>query len=163
VVEHRPPAGAVLAAGQEHLERVVPGGPGAPGPAAAQAGVEFGHPLAVGGAAQPEPVGEQPGPVLPGAEVAAGREPLAPEVFGPLLAVPVVGVPPQPGGQHLVLVGVGGAARDPLVDGVLGGEQPGERGAGEFPGVPRVVGGDLRVADAGRGEGGEEGGQGGRQ
>ena len=93
----------------------MPVGPDSPAAAVAEAGLHFRDPLAVCGAAQPEAVGEQPGPVFPVARIAPFAEPLAPKVFRPFFTVPVMRVAPQPSGEGLILVGVTGAARHPLV------------------------------------------------
>ena len=107
------------------------------------------------GAAQAEAVGEQAGPVFARSQIAAAAEALAPEVLGPFLAVPVVRVPPQPGGQGLVLVGGAVAADDAAVHLGLRGEEALEGRAGQLAGIPRVIGADLRIADAGHGAGSE--------
>ena len=158
-VEQDPLAVAVGPALEQHLEGAVPGRPDGPAAAVAEPGLHLGDPLAVGGPAQAEAVGEQAGPVLAGAGVAALAGALAPEVLGPLLAVPVVRVPPQPRGEGPVLVGRAVAAGDPLVELRLRLEEPLERGAGQLAGVPRVLGPELRVADVGGRRGGEEQGE----
>jgi len=98
------PSLAVAAAGQEDLERVVAVDADAPAAPVAEQGLHFGGPLRVGGAAQPETVGEQAGPVLAGPQVAAGGEAPAPQVLGPLVPDEDLQVPvdhddagPEPG------------------------------------------------------------------
>ena len=62
---------AVGAAGEEHLEGVVPVDADAAAAAVAEQRLHLGDPLRVRGAAQAEAVGEQAGPVLARPQVAA--------------------------------------------------------------------------------------------
>jgi hypothetical protein len=116
----------------------------------------LGAPLGVRRAAQAVAVGEEAGPVFPTAALAVVLEALAPEILGPLLGVEVVGVPPEPRGERFVLVGGAVAAGDALVRGGLRHEESFERRAGEFAGIPGIVGGDLRIANPGAGAGGND-------
>src|SRR5688572_14664757 len=104
MVEQRPAADAVGAAGEKDFETVVAGDADAARPAVAEQRVDLGAVLGVGGAAQAEPVGEQAGPILavplPLVEAAAEA------VVGAFFAVGVVQVAPVPRRQRLVLVAV---------------------------------------------------------
>src|SRR5215207_9731256 len=102
MVEQRPAAVAVGAAGKEDFEAVVPRDAHAAGAAVAEQRVHFCTVLCVRRAAQAEAVGEEAGPVF--AVPLALVEPAAEAVGSALLAVGEVKVPPVPGRQRLVLV-----------------------------------------------------------
>ena len=70
-----------------------------------------------------------------------------------ILAVGEIEIPPVPGGEGFVCVGVGVAAGDAFVEGGLRGKEAGEGGAGKLAGIPRVIGFELGVANFGAGEG----------
>src|SRR5205807_2129764 len=108
-----------------------------------------GRPLRMGGAAQAETVREQAGPVVARPQVGALGETPAPEVFRPLLAVPVVRGAPQPGRQGLLFLGLRLDANHTLIEPGLRREQPLERRARQLAGIPRMVGGELWIADVG--------------
>src|SRR5207247_1800480 len=136
----RPSPRAVGAAGQEDLEGVVALDADAPGAAVAQERLHLGDPLGVGGAAQAEAFREEARPVLARAQVAALGEAGAPEVARAFLPVRVVGVPPEPRRERLLLVAARRVADDALVRLGLGRKEPLEGRAGELAGVPGMVG-----------------------
>ena len=157
MVHQHPFAVAVGAAGQPDLEGVVSADAESAAASVSQQVLHLGGPLRMGGAAEAVAVGEEAGPVVAGAGVAALAIAFAPEVGGALGAVPVVRVAPEEGGEGLLLVGLRLDADDALVELGLRGEEPLERRAGEFAGVPRVVGFGLGIADVGaRGAGDED-------
>ena len=158
VVEQGPLPLAVWSAGEEDLEGVVAAAAEGPGPAVAEERFHLRHPLRVRGAAQAVTVGEEARPVFAAARVLMVREALAPQVFGAFRGVVVVRVPPQPGREHLVLIRGNIAAGDALgATAACVAKSRSERGARKLAaGYHGSSVADLRITDAGMGEGRDE-------
>ena len=82
----------------------------------AQQMLHFSGPLGMRRAAKAEAIGKEAGPILTRAKIAPLIEAQSPNVLLAGLAVPIVSVAPEPGGQRLLLVGLGALSQFALVD-----------------------------------------------
>jgi hypothetical protein len=94
-------------------------------------------------------VGKQARPIVTRAQIAPLGETLSPQILGPFLAVGIVRIPPQPGGEDFVLFGRRFAANHTLIDLGLSCLQPRQRRAGQLAGIPGMIGANLRVTNVG--------------
>lgn len=145
VIEQAPFPFSVGSAGQKDLEGVVPGHADSASAIVPEQRLHFRDPLRVGRAAQPKPMGKHPRPIFPRPQVWPLDEPLPPQILRTFLAVGIVRIPPQPRRQCLLLIVLRPRPRHPLVDPCLRLLQPLEVGAGEFPRIPGMVRGNLRI------------------
>jgi len=99
----------------------------------------------MGRAAKPKAVGKQTSPILATPQVAF-CEASAPQVLRALFAVRVMGVPPEPGSQCLVLLGVSFPASCAAVLLSLRREEPVEARTSQSPWIPWMVGPNLWIA-----------------
>ena len=98
-------------------------------------------------AAQSDPIREKSGPVFARAQVPAAPETFAPEVFGPFFAMRIMRVAPHPRSQRAMMLARRRDAREPLILFLLFLEEASERRIGQFPGIERMIGPDLRIAN----------------
>src|SRR3954469_13695018 len=75
----------------------------------------FRAPLRMRGATKAEAVREQAPPVFPSPQIASFAESLAPEVLGPLFAVRVMSIAPEPGSERFLLIAAHGRTHYPLI------------------------------------------------
>src|SRR5437773_223801 len=102
MIEQRPFAAAVGTARQEHFEGIVSRNADAPAAIVAEKRLQFRDPLRMCCAAEAETVGKQARPVFPVAKIFAAGETFAPQILCAFLAVRVMGVPPEPGGERFL-------------------------------------------------------------
>jgi len=150
MIQQYPLATAVGVPRQQHFERVMSFDADATSPVVPEAGLELGDPLRMRRSTQAESVSEQARPVFARPHVFSAGEIIAPQVFGPFLAVPVMRIAPEPRGQREVLVGARVDSGDALIDFCLCFKQPFERRTGQLAGIPVVIGAHLRIAHAGQ-------------
>src|ERR1051326_7311754 len=102
----------------------------------------------MGGAAEAKTVGEEASPVVTiGVSL---RKALGEEVALAIFPMCVVEIAPVPGGDGVVFVAGDVSAGHAFVEIGLGFEEALEGGAGEFAGIPGMIGLNLRIAHAGK-------------
>src|ERR1043165_8160324 len=103
MIEQHPFAGAVSTADQKHPEGIVTFDADSTPTSVTEQDFHLRRPLRMGRAAQTKAVREQTSPILPGSQVAFAKT-CSPEVFCALLAMGIMRIAPEPGGQRFVLI-----------------------------------------------------------
>ena len=145
VIEQGPSARAVISAGEPDFKRIMPLHTHGAAPGVSKKLLHFGSPLRVGGSAEAEPLREEAGPILAGAEVAFAKS-RTPQVLRSFLPMPVMRVPPEPCSERSILIREGFRASQSLVLLCLRQEEPLEGRTRQLARVPGMSSPDLRIS-----------------
>src|SRR5947207_1511449 len=142
MVEQRPFTGAVRTASQKDLKGVMPFNTDAASASMPQQILHLRSPLRMRSAAKAKAVSKEAGPIFACPQIAF-REPCAPQIFGPILAVRVMRVAPKPGSQRLAFIALRHGAHGALILFSLGGAEPFKGRTRQLARIPRMVGAHL--------------------